>query len=129
VNSMENIKFFAREKLGCGCSEDVFEYIDVNEAIKLDNGLYLKNRINIGNRLLIYTAEINDTDKLKTDLVKLIEIGKDERDSLNFNRFRMVVVTDNIEKIGESAEKIFTDSGIKDDKIHLHILGPDDVMV
>lgn len=116
----ENIKTFVRQTLGCGCPEEVFEYIDCQSNITL-NDIVLRNRINIGNRLLIYIVEVHNTDSLKHVLPILIEMGKKERDNSKFNRFRLVAASDNIDKTKKVADDIFRTIE-KDEKIHLHII-------
>jgi hypothetical protein len=116
----ENIKTFVRQTLGCGCPEEVFEYIDCQSNITL-NDIVLRNRINIGNRLLIYIVEVHNIDSLKHVLPILIEMGKKERDNSKFNRFRLVLASDNIDETKKVADDIFKTIE-KDEKIHLHII-------
>jgi len=85
----EEIKTFVRQTLGCGCPEEVFQYIDCQSNISVDD-IPLMGKINIGNRLLIYIVEINDINSLKNVLSFLIGKGMKERDGSNFNRFRLV---------------------------------------
>ncbi|MBU2578223.1 hypothetical protein KKA69_05370 [Patescibacteria group bacterium] len=120
MKNYENIKTFVRQTLGCGCPEEVFEYIDCQTNITLNYGV-LCNRINIGNRLLIYIVEVHNGDSLKNVLPILIAMGKKERDNLKFNRFRLVLASDNIDKTKKVAEDIFRTIE-KDEKIHLHII-------
>lgn len=116
----ENIKTFVRDTLGCGCPEEVFHYIDCQYDIKL-NDMVLRNKLNIGNRLLIYIVEVDDQDSLKDILPFLIEIGKKERDGLGFNRFRLVLTTNTVNEIKEVAETVFKDTA-QDEKVHLHLV-------
>jgi len=116
----ENIKTFVQKTLGCGCPEEVFEYIDCQFNIKL-NDIVLSHKINIGNRLLIYVIEVNNQSSVKNILQFLVNTGKNERDNLKFNRFRLVLVTDKLNEIKENAGMIF-DSIPKDEKVHLHVV-------
>jgi len=116
----ENIKTFVQKTLGCGCPEEVFEYIDCQFNIKL-NDIVLSHKINIGNRLLIYVIEVNDQSSVKNILPFLVSAGKNERDNLKFNRFRLVLVTDKLNEIKGNAGMIF-DSIPKDEKVHLHVV-------
>jgi hypothetical protein len=116
----ESIKTFVQKTLGCGCPEEVFEYINYKSNIKL-NDVVLSSKINISNRLLIYVVNINDQSSIKNILPFLVSTGKGERDNLKFNRFRLVLVTDKLNEIKETAETIFrTISG--DEKVHLHVV-------
>jgi hypothetical protein len=116
----EAIKTFVQKTLGCGCPEQVFEYIDCQFNIKLDD-IELSSKINIGNRLLIYVIEVNDQSSVKNILQFLVSTGENERDNLKFNRFRLVLVTDKLNEIKGTAEMIF-DSIPKDEKVHLHVV-------
>ena len=122
----ENIKVFVRKTLGCECPEKVFEYIDCQNEVKLNNDILLSNKINIGNRLLIYIVEVNDSNFLKSNLSTLVYIGKNERDRMEFNRFRLVIVTDKMNEIKQVAETIFKVLHDKDEKVHLHIVNKND---
>jgi hypothetical protein len=116
----EAIKTFVQKTLGCGCPEEVFEYIDCQFNIKLDD-IELSSKINIGNRLLIYITEVNNQSSVKNILPSLVSAGKNERDTLKFNRFRLVLVTDKLNEIKGSAETIFN-TITKDEKVHLHVV-------
>ena len=104
----ENIKKFAKETLGCGCPEEVFEHIDCQCDIHVED-ILLRARINIGNRLLIYVVEVNNIETIKNILAHTIDIGKKERDDLGFNRFRLVLAAEKIDDIKPAAEKLFKD--------------------
>ena len=118
----QNIKAFVVQTLGCECPDQVFEYIDCQHNVTLDNGIRLSARINIGNRLLIYLLKVDDTSFIQSNLSALIRIGKDDRDSMGFNRFRLVIFGDNIDSIEHAAHTIFENLVDKDEKVHLHIL-------
>jgi hypothetical protein len=123
----ENIKTFAINTLGCGCPEEVFEYMDCQSNITL-NDVVLRNRINIGNRLLIYIVEVRNGDFLKNVLPLLIATGKKERDDLKFNRFRLVLTSDNIDETKKVAEDIFN-AIERDEKIYLHVILKADIPI
>ncbi len=116
----EAIKIFVQKTLGCGCPEEVFEHIDCHFNIKL-NDIALSHKINIGNRLLIYVIEVNDQSSVINILPFLVSAGKNERDNLKFNRFRLVLVTDKLNEIKGNAETIFKTIP-KDEKVHLHVV-------
>jgi hypothetical protein len=124
----ESIKTFVQQTLGCGCPEEVFKLIDCQFNIKLNNEAILRNKINIGNRLLIYVLEVNNTGPLKNILPFLVKSGKTERDNLKFNRFRLVLITDRVEEIIRTAESIFAAIN-KDEKVHLHVVDKDMVPI
>lgn len=119
------IKEFARKVLGCNCPEDVFKYIDCRTAVNIDNNFLLDYEINIGNRLLIFAAGIDEFDSLRSLITKLVKAGITKRDKMKFNRFRLVLLTDTSNDIAEQASEIF-DSLVTDDKVHLHVINKDD---
>jgi hypothetical protein len=120
--SMDNdkIKAFAQNTLGCGCPEEVFQHIECKKNVNLD-GLNILYNINIGNRLLVYVYSVDNADSMKELLPRLFDIGKRERDSAGFNRFRLVLAADDEENIRKVAEDLFRRIQT-DEKIHLHIL-------
>ena len=118
----ENIKVFVRQTLGCDCPEKVFEHIDCQHDIKLNNDISLSYKINIGNRLLIYIIEANDSNFVKSNLSTLVYVGKNERDKRGFNRFRLVIVSDKTNEIKQVAHTMFEVLEDKDEKVHLHIV-------
>ncbi len=120
----ENIKTFVQQTLGCACPEEVFKYIDCQSNIKLNN--IVLSKINIGNRLLIYVVEVNSAYSVRDILPFLIEKGRKERDSLQFNRFRLVIATDNLDEIKQVADRVFQALD-KDEKIHLHVVLKEDL--
>ena len=116
----ENITTFVQRILGCGCPEEVFNYIDCQCDIKI-NDIAVKNRVNIGNRLLIYVVEVNESDPVSQILTLLYNAGKKDRDSSGFNRFRLVLAADILDDIKQAAEDIFNAIN-KDEKMHLHVI-------
>lgn len=121
----EQIKSFVRCSLGCECPEEVFEHIEYKDNVELEGEITLDSRINVGNRLLIFILETDDADFITDNLSKIIEAGKNERDQLAFNRFRMVIVTDNTAELKIAAESLFNSFDGLDERIHLHIINKD----
>jgi len=124
----EAIKLFVQQTLGCGCPEEVFEHIDCQFNIKLNHEIILRNKIKIGNRLLIYVLEVNNAGPIKSILPFLVAAGKTERDNLRFNRFRLVLVTDKSDELKQAAESMFNTIN-KDDKVHLHVVHKETVPI
>ncbi len=121
VINRENIKTFVRKTLGCGCPEEVFGHIDCRPGVALDEKTLLRNKLAIGGRLLIYIMEVSSSDALGALIPFLVDKGSNERDSLGFNRARLVLVTDDIDQIKKAASHIFEKTQ-KDEKIHLHLI-------
>lgn len=121
----EAIKGFTREILGCDCPEEVFNKIVCEDDVRINNGLTISYKINIGDKLLIYILILEQRNKLGSELPKLIEAGKKERNGRGFNRFRLVLVSENPDVIRDDVHKLF-EKLEKDEKIHLHIINSND---
>ena len=128
MKSEERIKSFVQETLGCGCPEEVFDIIECEQDVKLEDGMVLLNRINIGNRLLIYIKECDSDSSLEGELSRLLDLGKKERDYRGFNRFRLVIITDKNEDLKNRAQELFDHHSNKDEKVHLHVLEKEEYM-
>ncbi len=124
----EDIKAFTRDVLGCDCPEQVFSRIVCEDDVKVESGLTISHRINIGGRLLIYVSMLDQTGELGAKLPKLINSGEKERNDKGFNRFRLVLVSENPDLIKDDAQKLFEQLG-KDEKIHLHIVSKHDFKI
>ena len=111
--------------MGCQCPEDVFSHVESKCSIPLHNGILLHNRINIGNRLLVYVVVTDSAAFVKDTLHELLRTGKDERDRMGFNRFRLVLASDKVNEITDIAERTFNALPQRDDKIHLHVVTKD----
>ncbi len=122
MNSKEAIISFVRETLGCQCPREVFKHIDIARTSERD----IKLRITVGGRLLIYIAEIEDPDSLDAILEKLVRAGREERDSLGLNRFRLVVAAEDLKSIKDSLLEKFNAVRQGDEKAHLHVLHRND---
>lgn len=125
VTDRENIKSFVRQVLGCQCPEDAFRHVENKCSIPLHNGILLRNRINIGNRLLVYVVVTDSAAFVKDALHELLRTGKDERDRMGFNRFRLVLAADDVEGIAEVADTTFNAFPQRDEKVHLHVVTKD----
>jgi hypothetical protein len=122
-----DIKKFAQATLGCGCPEEVFKIIECRANIILD-GIQIRDRINIGNRLLIYVVEVGRPDSVEKILKSLVIYGRKERDSAGFNRFRLVLTADDIGIFQRDAETIFKSIN-SDEKVHLHLIRKADIHI
>ena len=122
---MQQIVEFVREKLGCQCPDEVFEDIECREGDGDIRGW--RSRILLGGRLLIYLWETNDLSLVVERLAEILVRGKDERDRVGFNRFRAVIATNDIDRIGPAAERIFKNLAEVDDKVHLHVVHVDEI--
>jgi len=117
----EKLKVFVKNTLGCGCPEKVFEKIDVSKHLTVGHEKEI-TRIVVGDTLLIYVIYT----ELPGDFVDSVEsiglAGKADRDTNNYNRFRLVVsgFEDDMQqkKVSERFSKLFS----TDEKIHIHFV-------
>ena len=123
--SDESVRDFVRNKLGCDCAEEVFRHIE-NERGASAGGVALRNKLNIGGRLLVYVVEL-DTKAYERNILPLLRAGKDERDARGFNRFRLVLVSED-KKLKKAALEIFKNDTGLDEKIHLHVITKGEAM-
>jgi len=122
VTDRENIKRFVRQVLGCECPEEVFKHIESTSSFPLDNGIILRSKLNIGNRLLIYIVIARSGAFVKEALPELVKTGMAERDGKVFNRFRLVLASDDRKGIEDIAERTFNSLLLRDEKVHLHVV-------
>jgi hypothetical protein len=112
------IKAFVQDVLGCGCAEEVFKIIEFQQD-EMAGTRY--DRINIGNRLLIYIFQTDDLEFTGRELARIVRAGKEERDRKGFNRFRFVLTTDS-DRVGIAAMKAYKELDFTDDRTFLHIV-------
>ena len=56
----------------------------------------------------------------------LVAAGRKDRDEKGLNRFRLVLVFDDPEKVRPGAERQFEELRGSDEKVHLHVIGRSD---
>jgi hypothetical protein len=123
----EEIKKFVRKDLGCTCPDEVFDAISVVhnpvEFSDFNKGYLLA----IGGKLLVYLVVTHDWSSLKDGLEQIFRRGREKRDAGGFNRFRLVVVTSDIQSARQILLRQFNMLGELDERLHLHIVTPDQV--
>ena len=117
----ENIKSFAREILGCDCPEKVFQQIDFFENVPIQEDVRVACRISVGGRLLIYVYNVERSTDIVEEMTELILHGQEAKKADGYNRFRLVLVSDDKEGIAGKTTQAFDDLQ-KDENIHLHII-------
>ena len=115
----EELKAFVRNTMGCGCPDEVFLHMECRSDTKIE-GVPLRARIDVGNRLLIYVYKWDLSGSLQEILPRLVDMGTRERDELGFNRFRLAIAVESPGDL-EDAEMLFK-SVAKDDQVYLHII-------
>ena len=125
------IKDFVQGTLGCQCPEEVFDSVDCVDNFTAAGGSVVKARINVGNRLLVYVVEMNPKVGVAY-ITNLLNEGKMERDGRGFNRFRLVLCTNDrnivlsmIKDIAPPADGNGSslELGVgMDERVHAHIL-------
>jgi len=129
MNNKNDIKTFVINKLGCNCPSEVFNIIERQKDIQLDQNINLNYKINIGNRLLIYIIEINDKEFLRQNLLTIVARGIDERNKNNFNRFILVIISNDINENDQNGQRLFDTILKGDQKAHLHIVREKDFVI
>jgi hypothetical protein len=117
------IKAFVQDVLGCGCGEEVFKIIELRHD-EMAGTHY--DRINIGNRLLIYIFATDDPVFVGKELAGIVRAGKEERDREGFNRFRLVLSTDEA-RVEIAAMKAYKDLDFADDRTFLHVVSKEQI--
>jgi len=117
------------DKLGCNCPSEVFNIIERQKDIQLDQNINLNYKIDIGNRLLIYIMEINDKEFLRQNLLKIVAHEIDERNKNNFNRFILVIISNDINENDQNGQRLFDTILKGDQKAHLHIVREKDFVI
>lgn len=117
------IKRFVQESLGCTCPEEVFERIDHRRHRVGD--VAGVQRIDVGQRLLVYLVETDDPAWLQRHLAELVGAGVADRDAQGMNRFRLVIASTRPDLVGAAARARFRELAGVDDKVHLHLVAQD----
>jgi hypothetical protein len=125
---MERMHRFIRGTLGCGCPDEVLQWIECSRSEAVPEHDLLLTRIDVGGRLLVYVIEGEEAPENAVGaLPALVAAGVAERDRSGFNRLRLVVASDDPEAIAPLARLVFGDSAPQDDHVHLHVVSIHDL--
>lgn len=117
----KNLKAFVKNTLGCGCPEKVFEKIDVSKHLAVEYGKEI-TRIVVGDTLLIYIINPEPSGNFVDSVESIGLAGKNDRDTNNYNRFRLVVsgFEDEVQqgKVAGRFSVLFN----TDEKMHIHFV-------
>jgi hypothetical protein len=111
-----------RDRLGCGCPEEVFDHYEVKEGKFLSIPFI---ELVMGGRLLVWIIDGEGSSDLTSHGTQLLKEGRAERDRRGLNRFRLVWIGHSLDPSLES-EMIKTAGGI-DPKVHFHRLKSQEV--
>ena len=120
-NDTTAIERFVRGTLGCQCPDEVFRHVEV-APLPLPVGSGTGHRLVIGDRLLIHIVTVMERPDVPGWIERLATAGRDERDRLAYNRYRLVVATTAESGTRESLEERFTRALAGDDRAHLHVV-------
>jgi hypothetical protein len=122
MHPFPEIRSFVQESLGCTCPEEVFQQISLD-----DGDGQIARKIRVGGRLLVYILDAGRATDLPGAVSEALRDGVRVRERDRFNRFRLVVVSDEPERISGTVEAAFSGSASRDPKTHLHVLHADRV--
>ena len=119
------LKPFVRDGLGCGCPEEVFSKIEIEKNPVAFQGLLVDCLIKIGDRLLVAICMLETLKgEMGDDIVQALAVGKQLRDDLGFNRFRLVVTWEEADSNAPAFRGQFDGLEGLDDRVHLHVVRP-----
>jgi hypothetical protein len=121
------VRRFVRATLGCQCPEEVFRTVERTHDVELRDGTRVRTRLNIGNRLLVYVVEADDAEFAREHVASIAAAGRAERDGGGFNRFRLVLASDDDEVAG-AAGKAYRGLEHVDGRMHLHVIAREEAV-
>jgi hypothetical protein len=122
------LRTFIRSTLGCGCPDDVLEWIQCTHTELAQEQDTRITRIDVGGQLLVYVLEIEGHDRRAEEaLPAVISAAIVDRSTSCFNRLRVVVAVDDPEEMKPRLEGVFNGSAPADDKVHLHVVRTTDL--
>lgn len=117
----DSLVSFVRDTLGCGCPAEVLADIQVERAPAAFAGLPVAALLRVGGRLLVVLCAGPQWQQVSAHLAAVASSARQLRDTLGFNRTRLVVASD--EPAAEEALMAgFAALRGQDDHIHLHVI-------
>lgn len=127
-SQMELMQTFIRRTLGCGCPNEVLQWIECSRSESVPEHDLKLTRIDVGGRLLVYVIEGEERPENAVGaLPAVLAAGVAERDRSGFNRLRLVVASDDPEAIAPLAQALFSDVAPHDERVHLHVVSIHDL--
>ena len=122
------LRSFIRSTLGCGCPDDVLEWIQCTHTELTPNEDSRITRLDVGGQLLVYVLEIDGPDRRAEEaLPAVVATATVDRATGCFNRLRVVVAIDDPEEMKPGIERCFEGCAPADDKVHLHVVRTTDL--
>ena len=121
ITATSSIKHFIKDQLGCGCPDQVFLSIRITHQPGCFDGLPVESLLEVGGRLLVAIVEQGNWRELGNHLKEIIHEGKSFRDDNGFNRFRLVIPTED-EETRRIIQRVYDSLASKDEKIHIHFV-------
>lgn len=118
------LKQLVRGELGCTCPERVFDRVEVLQSPPRLAGLPGDCLLAIGNRLLLLVIRSCDWHKVLQQLEPLSRYGRELRDAQGYNRFRLVVGTNQVAAAQAALIERWGALPHRDDRMHLHVTDP-----
>lgn len=120
MSGADAVKRFVRGTLGCGCSDEVFAKIELEQEV-LQSGEH-SIRLVIGDRLLVWAIGSSAEHASHIDLARRIADGIELRDARGLNRFRLVLGVVQPRPVEDALQLSFAKLPLPDDRIHLHVV-------
>ena len=123
TEQISRLRTFIRSTLGCGCPDDILEWIQCTHTELTQEEDTRITRIDVGGRLLVYVLEIDGPDRRAEEaLPAVIAAATVDKATSCFNRLRVVVAIDDPEEMRPRLERTFSGSAPADEKVHLHVV-------
>lgn len=123
VLNQEKLTAFIKQTLGCGCPDAVFRHIH-SGPVQIGELPVAATRIVVGDTLLIYLVCPISIRELTAAIAELADSGRRDRDSNNYNRFRLVVSDNSDARERAAAAEGFAGKAGPDQKMHIHFVEP-----
>ena len=121
IRNNEKLKGFVRNTLGCGCPEEVFEKIDISMHLAVGHEKEV-TRIVVGDTLLIYIIGPEPYGDFIDRVESISLAAKNDRDTNNYNRFRLVISGFEDDVRQREASERFSELFKMDEKMHIHFV-------
>lgn len=117
------IERFVRGTLGCQCPDGVFRSVAIDRLAPVAGRPPVLQLI-VGSRLLIHIVA-TPPDGLATGWIEqLAASGRATRDRHGYNRFRLVIASQDALALPRDIDTRFVRAVAGDDRAHLHLLAP-----